>query len=160
MRCVVFSDSHGDVRAVRQVFARTNPTDCYLFLGDGESDVELVSRQYPERTVLCVSGNCDRMPISPPENFYFAGDVKIAMVHGHRYGVKSSTGGVLAFALRNGAKIALFGHTHSRFYRYDSDTGVYLLNPGSVAQPRDGRPPSYAYIDLLPTGIFCAHVDL
>ena len=38
--------------------------------------------------------------------------------------------------------------------------GVYLMNPGSAAQPRDGMPPSYAYIDYEKGGIFISHVSL
>ena len=35
-----------------------------------------------------------------------------------------------------------------------------LINPGSCVQPRDGDPPSYAYIDITAWGIIAGIVDL
>ena len=41
------------------------------------------------------------------------------------------------------------------------EEGIHILNPGSAGQPRDGKPASYAYIDITKDGgIFCSHVDL
>ena len=49
-----------------------------------------------------------------------------------------------------GCNIALYGHTHVSFCRYRD--GLYVMNPGSPAQPRDGTK-SYGIIDITDTGI-------
>ncbi len=61
-------------------------------------------------------------------------------------------------AIAEDCNIVLHGHTHVRRNEYRN--GVYLMNPGSAAQPRDGMPPSYAYIDYEKGGIFISHVSL
>lgn len=39
------------------------------------------------------------------------------------------------------------GHTHYRMYKKAGNTNI--VNPGSLGQPRDGEPPSFAVIDTL-----------
>ena len=57
------------------------------------------------------------------------------------------TGALLAAARRAGADIALFGHTHIPHEEYDPESGIYLFNPGSIGEPRAGRP-SYGILSL------------
>ena len=61
-------------------------------------------------------------------------------------GVKYSTDRLFYKAKEIGAQIALFGHTHCRYYAYEE--GIHILNPGSAGQPRDGKPASYAISTL------------
>lgn len=50
--------------------------------------------------------------------------------------------------LPRAGEIVLLGQTHRPINRGTAETGL-LLNPGSVGQPRDGRPiPSWALLDL------------
>ena len=62
-------------------------------------------------------------------------------------------GTILKEAKAQGADIVLFGHTHERFSYYDSDSGIYLLNPGSLSEPRDGKGKSYGVIDIVKSGV-------
>ncbi|MGI6404129.1 MAG: metallophosphoesterase family protein [Oscillospiraceae bacterium] len=55
------------------------------------------------------------------------------------------------------ADICCFGHTHTPLSLYRD--GVYLLNPGSLSQPRVGFP-SYAVIDLTQAGVAIHHTTL
>ena len=61
------------------------------------------------------------------------------------------TPALLAYSRKIGAKIALFGHTHVPYNQYHD--GIYMLNPGSIAFPRDCSRPSYGLIDITPKGI-------
>lgn len=62
------------------------------------------------------------------------GGVKVHLEHGHRRGLQA----LRYLALEEGARIALFGHTH---YPYcEENGGVLLLNPGSAGNYcRGGR---------------------
>ena len=72
--------------------------------------------------------------------------------------VFSDTHGNISAARQINAQIALYGHTHRRYYKYEN--GLHILNPGSASQPKDDLPPSYAFIDLSPYGTSYALVDL
>ena len=157
MRLIVFSDTHGSFAAAREVIERNPGSYTFIFLGDGEKEIDKLRIIYPEKMILNVSGNCDNT-YTPDTDLYNAGKVKVLFTHGHRYNVKYGTDELLEKAKALGAELVLFGHTHTRLYEYRD--GVHILNPGSAALPRDGKNPCYAFVDITPKGILCAHVDL
>ena len=57
--------------------------------------------------------------------------------------------GIFLCAVSTGG-ITLFGHTHIPVTVYEE--GVWLVNPGSVSAPRQGKP-TYAVIDIEQNGI-------
>jgi diadenosine tetraphosphatase ApaH/serine/threonine PP2A family protein phosphatase len=71
--------------------------------------------------------------------------------YGHRYGVKGGTAAYEAHARAHGARVAIYGHTHIPEARYDSETGMYIFNPGSIGRPYHGRP-TFGLLDILPDG--------
>ena len=159
MRIIVFADTHEDRRSMREVFRRNEDTaQVFIFLGDGVSHLNKMRIAYPDKTIYSVPGNCDDPSTGPDFDIKQIGDVKVLFTHGHNWGVKYSVERVFYKAKEVGADIALFAHTHKRFYEYVE--GVHILNPGSAAFPRDGKKPCYAFIDVTPNGIMCAHVDL
>lgn len=158
MRIIVFSDTHGYSRAAQKIFERNEDADAFIFLGDGERELDRMKLCYPDKKILCVAGNCDYASMLPDNDIFMARDVKIFFTHGHNWGVKFSTDRLFYKAKEIGAQIALFGHTHCRYYSYEE--GVHVLNPGSASCPRDGKAPSYAFIDVTDKGIFCSHVEL
>lgn len=154
----MFSDTHGNSHAVKEIFRRNEDASVFVFLGDGEHDLDRMRKAYPEKEILTVKGNCDYSSESPDFDVFEAQGTRVFFTHGHNWGVRYSADRVFYKARETGARIALFGHTHCRYLEYIE--GVYLLNPGSAAIPRDGKRPSYAYIDMTPKGIMCSHVDL
>ena len=58
---------------------------------------------------------------------------------------------LVQMAKENHCDIALFGHTHCSMCAYTD--GVYVMNPGSASCPRDGRDPSYGYVDIVDGGV-------
>ena len=158
MRIIVFADSHGNYRAVKEIFARNEDAPVFIFLGDGETDLDRMRKAYPDKTILNVAGNCDYSSSAPDFGVYDAEGTKVFFTHGHNWSVKYTVERVFYKAKEVDAQIALFAHTHTRFYEYYD--GVHILNPGSAALPRDGRRPCYAFIDITPRGILCSHVEL
>lgn len=156
-RIIAFSDTHGKRSAMHEIFER--PADAYLFLGDGNRELDDMRLIYPDKKILSVCGNCDFYSSAPLIDIYCESGVRIMFTHGHGHGVKYSLERLLALAKENNINVMLYGHTHCRRIEYID--GIYIINPGSAAQPRDFLPPSYAYIDITDKGeIFCAHAQL
>ena len=84
---------------------------------------------------------------------YKTAGICVYMTHGHAHSVKSGTDGILEAAKGVGANIALYGHTHIANIEYRD--GVYIINSGSLALPRNGAA-SYAVIDITKAGILPA----
>ena len=158
VRLVVFSDTHGNFRAAREVIERNPEVYTFFFLGDGEAEIDKLKIVYPEKQILNVAGNCDYNSMTPATDLYYAGKVRILYTHGHKLSVQYGVDELFNMTKQIGATIALFGHTHARYYEYRD--GIYLLNPGSCSVPRDGLAPSYAFIDITPSGIMCNHAEL
>ena len=103
-----------------------------------------------ELPLLAVRGNCDFSGENPETRVVTAGNVRIFMAHGHDLGVRGTREVLVRLARENGCRIALYGHTHKGDTHYEE--GIYVMNPGSPSQPRDGRA-SYGIIDLTDAGI-------
>lgn len=158
MRIIVFSDSHGKLDNVLKIFEREPSADMFIFLGDGERDVDTASCLYPDRKVLSVCGNCDFCSMNPGLGIVKVCGKQIVYVHGNAQNVKSTKDYLYRLAKDYEAQIVLFGHTHKRLCEYND--GVYLINPGSAGCSCDGYSPSYALLDVTDKGVLCSHVDL
>lgn len=157
MRILVLSDSHGNVSALRRAILAQNEARHIFFLGDCARDTEALFEEFPDRVFHTVCGNCDYASLLPSTALENINGTLIFYSHGHPYYVKQSPVPFLQAAEKRGAKIALFGHTHSSLTRYEN--GVWLVNPGSVSLPREGRP-SYAVIDIEENGIMPIIVNI
>lgn len=156
-RIIVFSDTHGRKSAMNRILDR--PADVYIFLGDGERELDQMREMHPDKRILNVCGNCDMYSSAPRIGLHCENGVRIMFAHGHEHAVKYTHDKLCELARQNDIKVMLFGHTHCRVLEYID--GVYILNPGSAAQPRDFLPPSYAYIDITEKGeVFCAHAEV
>ncbi|NLZ45652.1 MAG: YfcE family phosphodiesterase [Clostridiales bacterium] len=159
MRIIAFSDTHGNKNAIQKIIDKNPLVKTYLFLGDGQRDIDYIASRYPNLDFSCVSGNCDFNSFLPNTEIFIYKRHKIIFVHGHNHNVKYTKDNVYNLAVQNYANIVLFGHTHQRYYEYRN--GIHILNPGSASSPRDFKPPSYAFLDLLDdVRVVCNHVDL
>ena len=158
MRIIVVSDTHGNYSALEKVIERNLSADIFVHLGDGERELDKIVMKYPQLDIRHVAGNCDYASLSPSVMIIGAGDYKILATHGHNFGVKYSLDRFKEVAKENGATIAIFGHSHARLETHED--GIYFLNPGSAALPRDGSKPSYGFIDITNAGIVTNIVDL
>ena len=153
MRLLVISDTHGRPLLIDRVLQREKEASEVFFLGDVVRDIESIAPEYTDRRFHTVRGNCDYFCSYPEFDIVKCGDISVYMTHGHIHSVKRGTQGVLTAARNVGAQVALYGHTHAANIAYED--GVYLINPGSLALPRDSRP-SYAVIDIDNSGILPA----
>ena len=69
------------------------------------------------------------------------------MTHGHYYGVSMAFDQLADAAKQRGCNAAFFGHIHVPVL--EKEDGILLVNPGSLAFPRQrGRRPSYAVMQI------------
>ncbi len=143
MKILIFSDTHGNKRAVLSILKiiEENRPDALIHLGDGAGDLKSIEKS-AEMPVYAVGGNCD-MPFSAPEILIIElGGLKFMLCHGHRYRVKSGLGELEKAAQQHGCKVALFGHTHAPLIQQREE--VLLINPGAAG----GFPGSYALLTV------------
>ena len=151
MRIVVFADTHRDFFALNNAIKRNLDVDIFLHLGDGEKELKDVQALYPDKTFHFVCGNRDYGSSSPASKVIEVAGVKIYMTHGHESRVHDGLDTLVQNAKLNGARIALYGHTHIYNTAYIDD--VHVMNPGSLYSPRGRRLPSYGVIDITDAGI-------
>ena len=132
MKILIISDSHGNKKAINNIFNQMNFDDL-IFLGDGLSD--LGDYKYLEN-VYCVSGNCDFFSSEANEKVVDIAGKKFLITHGNRYGVKSRLDMIKARGDELGVDFVCFGHTHNQCI--ESFNGKYLLNPGSFQKKSNG----------------------
>lgn len=135
-RILVLSDTHGYTGPVID-FIRGKDFDRILHLGDYSWDGEEI-QEATGRTVIAVRGNNDWGSSAPLEYILESPVGRILMVHGHKQGVYGGLRRLAAYAEFKGCSIALYGHTH--VFKAEKIGHLILLNPGSAALPRDGKP--------------------
>ncbi len=159
MKVLIISDTHGKIDNVQMILERTIPlgVGAVLHCGDYVSDARLLQKFYPNIEINYVYGNCDVGFGGAYSEVVTIEEVSFFMTHGHRYGVKwGEYDDLLIDAIAHEAQVAVCGHSHcAHIQRKD---GVLLLNPGSITQPRDGRYPSYAIIEVKEGKIIEANV--
>ena len=148
MRILVISDSHGSLRNIEKAIEAQPDAKHIIFLGDGEKDIEEASYIYDDRIYHIVKGNCDYFSDRKSSDIVTIGGVKIYFTHGNSIGDVEK---LIETAKLKEAKIALSGHTHIAYTNYID--GVYVMNPGSITNPRDQIRGSYGIIDITDGGI-------
>lgn len=130
MKIAVFSDTHGSARGMLSAVRAYEP-DAIIHLGDGNSDIAKLEREFPDLPVYAVCGNCDWENSAPESLSVDLGGVTAFLTHGHRYGVRYGNLDKLLYAAEcSGAKIAMFGHTHRA--GFEDVEGIFVLNPGTA----------------------------
>ena len=124
MKVLVVSDSHGRHDLLRKAIGQEAPIDMLIHAGDVEGNLEKI--------------------LGPKREYKIH---KVFLTHGHHYGVSWTVANLRDAAEDCGAEVAIFGHTHRPFLEEQND--ILLLNPGSVAKPRQvGYKKTYAVITI------------
>ena len=153
MKAAVFSDTHSCVALAIEAVQRARP-DLIIHLGDYVRDAEELEEEFPDIPVYKVRGNCDIAVDAPDTDIVPLGSVRAFITHGHLYNVRWGDLSNLAYAaLEQGAKLALFGHTHETVYEdYGS---VTVVNPGTAGK---GRELTWAEIVVNDDGGFAVNI--
>lgn len=141
MNILVLSDTHGEIQKALEMVKRVSvgmKVDRIIHCGDYYKDA-LRLEEETGIPVTAVHGNCDgqqEREVSVLETP--AG--KIAITHGHTENVKWSLQNLCYLAEEYGCRCVCFGHTHVPVN--ETVSGIHLLNPGSLTNPRGGSRPS------------------
>ena len=155
MIAAVFADSHGSTELMAEAVRRCRP-DVIIHLGDYERDAFALREDFPHIPFYNVCGNCDMAQLSPITNTVQLGPVKAFICHGHTYNVKMNLHRLYYAAQEQGAKLALFGHTHIPCN--EEIGGLMLINPGSAGK---GRVPTWAKLEVFDNGgVYCQILEL
>jgi hypothetical protein len=152
-KILVFSDTHGSVKALKSVFTWANDyippkgTICITAcLGDSLSDIRVAAEAsgfYSDWKIIL--GNNDYGIQAPEAAVFELCGHRFFMCHGHRYNLYGGYHTLLATAKNSEADAALFGHSHVPFYK--KTDGISLINPGSVGRPRSRIGSTFAVIE-------------
>lgn len=151
MKIGIVSDSHGYMSALDRMIAHPAAKDvkAWFFAGDIAPDAEYLE-MVTDVPIYKVDGNNDwPRPVLPAVAIEDLAGHRIFMTHGHMLGVSFSRDVLKQAAKEEGADIAIYGHTHVADID-DKDEDILVLNPGSVAKPRDGAEGSFMVVDLQP----------
>jgi predicted phosphodiesterase len=74
-----------------------------------------------------------------------------------RPGVRHSLERLRLEAVRRGAAVALFGHTHRQLC--ETNDGLTVMNPGSLSRPRDAKR-GYGVVEIVGGQAMCHLVGL
>lgn len=149
MKIGIVSDSHGDTNALDMMLAHTETQDVegWLFAGDIALDAEYLA-MVTKLPVAKVAGNNDWPYMMLADTILTeAAGHRILLTHGHLYGVQLSTDKLVQAAAKQGADIVVYGHTHVPDIKQGA---VTVLNPGSIARPRDTNKGSFMVVCLEP----------
>ncbi len=142
MRIGVLSDTH--LHEPTEVFVAfferfLAPADVLVHCGDiaGPSMLAFLESH---AALYAVSGNMDVQlgELPPVRNVALGGNRRLGVIHGHNLPGRDIPRAV-ATSFGDGPRLICFGHTHERYWEA-LPHGRFLLNPGSVTRPRDGRP--------------------
>ena len=147
MRIGIVSDSHGNIDVFEDMLAVPGAAEAELWLhaGDFAPDADVLE-EMSGRRVARVLGNCDFFVDGVhDETVVEVAGHRIFLTHGHIFNVRFDTAMLAAAARETGADIAVYGHTHIALEEYGD---VTVLNPGSIARPRDERRGSFMLAEL------------
>lgn len=155
MKILIVSDSHGNHELVRRAIAQEAPIDMLIHAGDVEGDLERVLGPKREYEIRAVAGNMDWSNTLENELCFPVGNHVVYLTHGHRLGVHGGTKRLRQKAKEKGADIAIYGHIHRPVYEGGEEDGITVINPGSIAKPRqEGWKKSYAVMTVREDGSF------
>lgn len=147
-RIVVTSDTHGNIANLEKLILQNQSANMLIHLGDGEAEFFKMKHQFNHLNMIMVKGNCDlNLCEMLPETklIQISESIKIFACHGHTLGVKQNLNELTKAAKQTNSTIALFGHTHNRFFK--TENNLTFLNPGSLSKPRLFNP-SFATISV------------
>lgn len=149
MKIIVASDSHGSNEILYQLQEKYKDADLFIHCGDLEDD----PLNYPGW--VFVKGNNDYFGEFAKQRIIPVAGHKIFVIHSDRCSYFYREENLTRMAQMHNCDIVCYGHTHVSHIEVKDH--VFLLNPGSISWPRDGRPKCYAILEVDYTSI---HADI
>lgn len=140
MQAIVVSDTHGRNEILELLFNKYPNADAFIHCGDLEDD----PRFYPQW--LIVRGNNDFYGDFKNDLRIKLGNHRIYVSHSHRCSYLYRDKNLARLAKEYDCDIVCYGHTHVS--KISQCENVFLLNPGSTWNSRDGKSPSYAILNI------------
>lgn len=161
MKYLIFSDCHGSEERVAKVLGifEQQHYDRMIILGDvlyhgprnplpeghNPQGVVRLLNDYADR-IICVRGNCDtevdqmvlEFPCLSEYTIIVEEGKTVFATHGHHYGPDH-------LPRLAPCSVFLYGHTH--LWELKEQEGLMICNPGSIALPKENRPPTYASLE-------------
>lgn len=151
MKVVILSDTHGYNDRMWKVLEEEAPYDMVIHCGDLEG-AERQLRDKVDVALHMVAGNNDYSSELDRMQTFRIGNYKVLLTHGHRHRIYSDISPLYYLARANEVDMVIFGHLHVPVVVEES--GVTLLNPGSLTYPRqENRRPSYMIMTLDEAGV-------
>lgn len=146
MKIGVMSDSHGNLKAVKQAVDEMGQVDVIFHLGDYVEDA-LYLQTITDIPIHILKGNMDSFVNDGSMALETTlGGFRFFACHGHKYGVKNNLQCLYYAGLEKNAQVILYGHTHHAYF--EDDGRILIMNPGSVGAPRMGDSESYGLITI------------
>ena len=140
MKIVVMSDSHWYNMYFQEVVSDNQDADLIIHCGDYDPQIKIPSG------VVAVKGNNDFNSDLPDEKTLTFAGLKILVTHGHQYYSSRRAQMLAEKGKKLGCQLVCFGHTHVPFAEKIDD--VWVVNPGSLYQNRDGSNIGYTIITV------------
>lgn len=144
-KILVISDTHGKLGPTIDLINRFNDLNHIFHLGDMVNDAEDLKAIF-DIEVDYVAGNCDFYSDVPHNKVVEILGKRFYLTHGHLEKVKYTYEYLEKQAEENNFDGVFFGHTHMQHFL--KTNGKILCNPGSISQPRDGKNPGFALIQI------------
>ena len=133
-------------KVLSEIRERHPDADLYIHCGDSEVMPDKI------KDYITVQGNADYPGLYPGGKKIKIGSHAILVKHGHdMFGSYPHSKYLAKIAKEHGCDILLYGHSH--VFCDEVADGVFIINPGSITNPKYGGDPSYAEIVLTDTDI-------
>lgn len=153
VNAAIFSDTHGNKKAMRGAMLDQGPFDMMIHLGDGVRDGEVVSKE-TGTPFLGVTGNEDFGTGFPEKRVLSVNQWSFLLLHGHQTEINpfqpkriwdEHIRHMCRLAREEDAGVLVFGHTHQTLLEINH--GVILCNPGNQ-HLGSSQPPTFVIMEI------------
>ncbi len=160
LRLAAVSDTHSHPHPATMMRLAEIAPGAILHAGD-VGDLGVLDELARIAPVYAVRGNIDTRARDLPETLVIdvasAAPLRILLTHIALHGPKLNAP-VARMAKAEGTTLVVCGHSHVPFI--GTDRGITLFNPGSAGPRRFTLPIVFGTVDITPSGIKLAHIDV
>ena len=136
MKILILGDTHAQDDIFLRILSAEKDIDAMLHAGDFEGS-EFIYSELTDCPFYYIAGNNDFFTDAPYERIVELDSSRIFMTHGHRYDLHSGYTTLHREAVRRGASIAVYGHTHepvAEYYKKEKPSSPFSVTPMSPSR--------------------------